>query len=223
MLTRKYYTEASCSNRPKTAPNHPKQVNREMTFANESSWRNQVKTERSRNECAIEKSDSHIYFSKSNDPLTNLREVLRELSNTEAFKYMKQCRLIVARLKKCWFDVNEEIKSLTRSKEYLESAIEHVRKDLIINKDIIEGRMNRAQNEPCIDKVDDSLEIERQNLFYLKKSLEVILKPVQEQLFILDEVRERIFKLEKERSVVTDLICQCLTQSTRNFERSVNR
>lgn len=32
--------------------------------------------------------------------------------------------------------------------------------------------------------MDDSLDVERQNLYYLKKSLEVILKPVQEQLFV---------------------------------------
>lgn len=119
-----------------------------MTMANESAWRNQVKSERAQNSLAIDKSDSHIYMAKTNDPLTNLREVLRELSNTEAFKYMRECRLIVARLRKCWFDVNEEIKAMTRTKEYLESAIEHVRRDLLINKEIVDGRINRAVNEP---------------------------------------------------------------------------
>lgn len=151
MLARKYYQEESC-NRPKTAPNNCWAVQEaslsSASLLNEKLWREQVKAERARNEFAMQKSDDHIYLSKINDPLTNLREVLRELSNTEAFKYMKQCRLIVARLKKCWLDVNEEIKALTRTKEYLESAIEHVRKDLIINKEIIDTRVHRVSNEP---------------------------------------------------------------------------
>lgn len=34
------------------------------------------------------------------------------------------------------------------------------------------------------DKVDNTLEVEKQNLIYLKKSLEAILKPIQEQLYV---------------------------------------
>lgn len=115
---------------------------------NEYVWRKDVRNKIEVNNRAIDKSDAHIFYSKRDDPLTNLREVLRTLSNTEAFKYMKQCRLNVAKLKKCWVEVNEEIKSLSRNKEYLESAIDHIRKDLIINKDIIDGRGNRCATEP---------------------------------------------------------------------------
>ncbi|CAF4157742.1 unnamed protein product [Rotaria sordida] len=70
------------------------------------------------------------------DPLPYVRDMLNELSNREAFLYARQCRVVVAKLRLCWIDVNEEIKSLLKHKEYTEAAIEHIRKDLIINKDI---------------------------------------------------------------------------------------
>ncbi len=34
----------------------------------------------------------------------------------------------------------------------------------------------------------------------------------------LDEVRQRVTKVGKERSLVTELICQCLTNASRTFE-----
>lgn len=34
----------------------------------------------------------------------------------------------------------------------------------------------------------------------------------------LDEVRQRIAKVGRERAVVTELICQCLTNASRSFE-----
>ena len=45
--------------------------------------------------------------------------------------------MVVAKLRLCWSDVNEEIKSLLKHKEYTEAAIEHIRKDLIINKESV--------------------------------------------------------------------------------------
>ncbi|CAF1365149.1 unnamed protein product [Rotaria sordida] len=71
------------------------------------------------------------------DPLPYVRDILNELSNTEAFLYARQCRIVVAKLLLCWSDVNEEIKSLLKHKEYAEAAIEHIRKDLIINKESV--------------------------------------------------------------------------------------
>ncbi|CAF1469082.1 unnamed protein product [Rotaria sordida] len=69
------------------------------------------------------------------DPLPYVRDMLNELSNTEAFLYARQCRVVAAKLRLCWSGVNEEIKSLLKHKEYTEAAIEHIRKDLIINKE----------------------------------------------------------------------------------------
>ena len=62
------------------------------------------------------------------------------MSNTEAFLYARQCRVVVAKLRLCWIDVNEEIKSLLKHKEYTEAAIDHIRKDLIINKESVDRR-----------------------------------------------------------------------------------
>jgi hypothetical protein len=66
--------------------------------------------------------------------------MLNELSNTEAFLYARQCRVVVAKLRLCWNDINEEIKSLLKHKEYTEAAIDHIRKDLIINKESVNLR-----------------------------------------------------------------------------------
>ncbi|CAF1515809.1 unnamed protein product, partial [Rotaria sordida] len=77
------------------------------------------------------------------DPLPYVRDMLNELSNTEAFLYARQCRIVVAKLLLCWSDVNEEIKSLLKHKEYIEATIEHIRKDLIINKE-----NNLQQHQP---------------------------------------------------------------------------
>lgn len=74
------------------------------------------------------------------DPVPHLRELLNELSNAEAFLYARQCRVVVAKLRLCWNDVNEEIKSLVKHKEYTEATIEHIRKDLIINKESVDLR-----------------------------------------------------------------------------------
>lgn len=72
--------------------------------------------------------------------MPHVRELLSELSNAEAFLYARQCRVVVAKLRLCWMDVNEEIKSLAKHKEYTEAAIEHIRKDLIINKESLSMR-----------------------------------------------------------------------------------
>jgi hypothetical protein len=81
-----------------------------------------------------DESEIHINEAKRNDPPNGFTDALRDMNNAEIFRYMKQCRLSVARLRKCWVALNEEIKACVRVRQYLESAIEHVRKDLIINK-----------------------------------------------------------------------------------------
>ena len=69
-----------------------------------------------------------------------MREILNELSNTEAFLYARQCRVVLPKLRLRCIDVNEEIKSLLKHKEYTEASIEHIRKDLIINKESVSLR-----------------------------------------------------------------------------------
>ncbi|CAF4262342.1 unnamed protein product, partial [Rotaria sordida] len=78
------------------------------------------------------------------DPLPYVRDMLNELSNTEAFLYGRQCRVVAAKLRFCRGNVNKEIKSLLKHKEYIEAAIEHIRKDLIINRELD----NLQQHQP---------------------------------------------------------------------------
>ena len=84
------------------------------------------------------------------DPLPHVREMLNELSNADAFLYARQCRVVVAKLRLCWNDVNDEIKSLLKHKEYTEAAIEHIRKDLIINQESVKLR-KKPKREAVID------------------------------------------------------------------------
>ncbi|CAF4218155.1 unnamed protein product [Rotaria socialis] len=145
-------------------------------------WRQETMVDIRINAKAIEQSDQNILFGRGIDPLPHVREMLTELSNTEALLYARQCRVVVAKLRLCWGDINEEIKSLLKHKEYTEAAIDHIRKDLIINNESVKIRK----------------------------------KPKREAK--LDEVRKRVTKVGKERSVVTELICQCLTHASRTFE-----
>ena len=61
---------------------------------------------------------------------------------------------------------------------------------------------------------------EKQSLLMFKRTLETILKPVQDHLQKMDAIRETVSKLCKERAIVTDLICQCLTQSIKAYDRN---
>jgi hypothetical protein len=124
------------------------QFHQSMSLNNEQSWREKVCDDISINIKSINASDKNIYRGKSQDPLTNIKDVLRNLSNREAIKYMRQCRLIVAKLQSCWVDLNEEIKSLVKTKEYIESTLESIRKELIINQETKSGRLHRPENEP---------------------------------------------------------------------------
>ena len=144
--------------RPQTVPNDsmnhamPQIVkNENSTKKNEQIYQNQVWNQINTNNRRMESSDRNIFQGKCDDPLTNFRDILRNLSNKDAFKYMRQCRLIVGKLKKCWTDVNEEVKSLNKNKEYVESAIDHIRKDIIINQEIIDGRIHKANREPVFN------------------------------------------------------------------------
>ncbi|CAF1125829.1 unnamed protein product [Rotaria sordida] len=180
-------------------------------------WRQETMTDVRLNSKVIDQSDQNILFGKGIDPLPHVREMLNELSNAEAFLYARQCRVVVAKLRLCWTDVNEEIKSLLKHKEYTEAAIEHIRKDLIINKESFNIR-KKPKREAEPDGVDDILAAEKYHLTNIKKILELTCKNVVDHMQKLDEVRQRVTKIGKERSLVTELICQCLTSASRTFE-----
>ena len=81
------------------------------------------------------------------DPLPHLRDTVAELSNDEAHRYFRQTRAVVNLLRESLLDTNEEIKSLTRGKESLEKALEHIRKDIKLNQQSGEIRLTRPSRE----------------------------------------------------------------------------
>ncbi|CAF1211852.1 unnamed protein product [Adineta ricciae] len=180
-------------------------------------WRQATMADVRLNAKAIEQSDRNILYGKGIDPVPHTRELLCELSNAEALFYARQCRLVVSKLRLCWNDVNEEIKSLAKVKDYTDAAIDHMRKDLVINKDSHTMRKKPTrESEP--DGVDDILSAEKYHLLKIKRVLEINCRNVINQMQRLDEIRQRVAKINKERSTVTELICQCLTSASRTFE-----
>ncbi|CAF0894328.1 unnamed protein product [Rotaria sordida] len=200
---------------PPMSEQSPQRLGRSL-LSNDN-WRQETMVDVRLNAKAIEQSDQNILFGKGIDPLPHVREMLNELSNTEAFLYARQCRVVVAKLRLCWSDVNEEIKSLLKHKEYTEAAIEHIRKDLIINQESVKIR-KKPKREAESDGVDDILAAEKYHLINIKNILELNCKNIVDQMQKLDDIRQRVTKIGKERSVVTELICQCLTSASRTFE-----
>ncbi|UJR25278.1 hypothetical protein I4U23_006630 [Adineta vaga] len=209
------------STRPATAFAGQQGTRLGRSLLSNDNWRQATMADVRVNAKAIEQSDRNILFGKGIDPLPNVRELLCELSNTEAFLYARQCRVVVAKLRLCWNDVNEEIKSLLKHKDYTEAAIDHIRKDLVINKDSINMR-KKPQRESEPDGVDDILVAEKYHLMNIKKILELNCRNVHDQMQKLDEIRRRLGNICKERSTVTELICQCLTSASRTFEVARN-
>ncbi|CAF1040245.1 unnamed protein product [Rotaria sp. Silwood1] len=203
--------------RPSPPSSEPSSQRLGRSLLSNDNWRQETMIDVRLNAKAIEQSDQNILFGKGMDPLPQVREMLSELSNTEAFLYARQCRVVVAKLRLCWSDVNEEIKSLLKHKEYTEAAIEHIRKDLIINQESVKIR-KKPKREAELDGVDDILGAEKYHLVNIKNILELNCKNIVDQMQKLDEIRQRVTKIGKERSVVTELICQCLTSASRTFE-----
>ena len=93
------------------------------------------------------KSNKSSEIGKALDPLPNMREALCQMSNDEVRKYTRDVRAIVAKLRESLLQTNEEIKSLSRSKDALETILEHTRKDLKVNKDSMDIRDYRPPRE----------------------------------------------------------------------------
>lgn len=175
-----------------------------------SAWRNNTLREIKQAQDVVKSSDKSLLFGRSNDPLPHLREVLAELSNDEAHQYFRQTRAVVCLLRESLIDTNEEIKSLTRGKEALEKALEHIRKDIRLNNECQDIRTARPAREKDHDGADDLLHAERMQLLGLKRMLEQQLQLVQQQLQVLDRSRQRLAAVVQERSRVLDLVCAAL-------------
>lgn len=181
-----------------------------MAMIGPSSWRNSTLKEIKLSQSVVNRSDQANRSGCGNDPLPSLRETVAELSNEEAHRYFRQTRQVVCQLRESLLDTNEEIKSLTRGKEALEKALEHIRKDLKLNQESENIRKSRPLREKEHDGADDLLQAERMHLLNLKKMLESQLQLVQQQLQVLDSARRRLFAVVQERTRVLDLICSAL-------------
>ena len=112
-----------------------------------ASWRNQTIREVSQTELLAKRTAKSISMGRKLDPLPHMRDVARSVSNNEAHRYFRQTRLVVNYIRECLLDINEEIKVLTNSKDSMERHIEHIRKDIQLNKDNVTLRSHRPVKE----------------------------------------------------------------------------
>lgn len=120
-----------------------------------ANWRNNsIKTVKL-SQTIVQKSDKSNDLGRSLDPLPHMRDIVASLSNEEVRRYTRDVRVVVAKLRESILDTNEEIKSLTRGKEALEKCLEHIRKDIQLNKDSQAIRTTRPPRERvrtvCVD------------------------------------------------------------------------
>ncbi|CAL1547406.1 unnamed protein product [Lymnaea stagnalis] len=174
------------------------------------SWKNRSLRGMKLAQSVIANSDRNCDIGRSTDTLPHIRDVLATLSNDEIRKYMREVRVIVAKLRESLLETNEEIKALTRGKEALERTIEHTRKDLQLNRDSKFIRVTRPPVEKERDGADDLLEAEHTHLMNCKRTLELQLKSVQQHLQCLESIRKRTFASLQERSRVLDILCHSL-------------
>ena len=115
-----------------------------------ASWRNQTNRDVTHSDQLSKKTYKIVSQGRKLDPLPHMRDVVRSVSDNEAHRYFRQTRMVVNYIRECLLDVNEEIKILTNGKEQMERHIEHVRKDLQLNKDNVALRSHRPVKEQVI-------------------------------------------------------------------------
>ena len=95
----------------------------------------------------VQKSDKFNDLGRQLDPLPSLRDHCIQQSNTQIHSYVRSTRAVVIRLRDNLMDTEEEIKSLLKVKEALEKALEHVRKDILLNEKSHGGRQIKPGRE----------------------------------------------------------------------------
>ncbi|XP_028394774.1 coiled-coil domain-containing protein 105-like [Dendronephthya gigantea] len=168
----------------------------------------------------MDRSEHACELGKNLDPLPSLRDNCIQESNARIHAYVRATRAVVVKLRESFLETNKEIKSLTRCKESLERALEHIRKDLSLNQRSCQVRATRPPRERLQDGADNLLTSERQHLLTLKRTLENQLRAVQRQLHHLDSCRKRLSAVLQERSQATDLICQAVSSVKGSPHRS---
>lgn len=155
----------------------------------------------------VQRSDKFNDLGRQLDPLPSLRDNCIQRSNAQVHGYMRATRSVVIKLRDNLLNTEEVIKSFLKSKEKLETALEHIRKDLLLNEQSRSGRNMKPKREQVKDGCDDLLIAERKTLLKLKRVLEFQLRSVQKQLQFLDNARKRLKAVLSERNRVLDLIC----------------
>jgi hypothetical protein len=155
----------------------------------------------------VKKAETDKTYGRQHDTLPVLRDGLVRQSNTVAFGYIREVRVVVVKLRENLLLTNEEVKQLIRTKEATEKMLDYLRKDIHLNKKCVEIRKQRPKREKDFDEADKFLEVERCELDKQKKSLEANLKATKKQLIMLDQCRKRLARVLDERNQVLDLIC----------------
>ncbi|KAL8612187.1 hypothetical protein ACOMHN_018476 [Nucella lapillus] len=178
-----------------------------ITTIGPENWRNNTLKTIKLAQTVVQKSDKSNDVGRALDPLPHIRDIVATLSNEEVRRYTRDVRVVASKLRESLLETNEEIKSLTRGREALEKATEHIRKDIQLNKDSQSVRTTRPNREKEHDGGDDLLNAERAHLVNSKRTLEAQLRLVQQQLQTLESARKRLFAVLQERSRVLDLLC----------------
>jgi len=169
----------------------------------------------------VHRSDKFNDLGRQLDPLPSLRDKCIQQSNSQIHSYVRETRYIVIKLRDCLLNTEEEIKSVFRGKEKLEKALEHIRKDILLNGESQSGRKSKPLREKETDGADDLLGAEKRHLLKIKRSLEAQLRSVQKQLQVLDNARKRLKSVLSERIRVLDLVCHTI-EPTRTQSREVS-
>ncbi|XP_066916613.1 tektin-like protein 1 [Clytia hemisphaerica] len=159
-------------------------------------------------QAVVQRSDKFNELGRQLDPLPSLRDNCIQQSNAEIHSYMRSARAVVIKLRDNLLNTEEVIKSFLKSKEKLETALEHLRKDILLNEQCRSGRHLRPLKEQKKDGCDDLLAAEKKTLLKLKRILESKLSAVQQTLQYLDNARKRLKAVLSERNRVLDLICR---------------
>nr|CAB3228133.1 coiled-coil domain-containing protein 105 [Phallusia mammillata] len=161
----------------------------------------------------IQKGDKGTDLGRQLDPLPTLRDNCVQQSNAKVHSYVRQTRAVVVKLRESLLDTNEEIKSLIRGKEALEKTLEHIRKDILLNKQSIYIRTSRPSRERVVDGADNLLSTERLSLLRIKRTLEGELRATQKQLQVLATARKRLSDTLQERNRVLDLVTHAVSSA----------
>ena len=129
-----------------------------------SNWRNSTIKEIQVSQSCVDKSDKGLDLGRTIDPLPSLRDNCAQQSNTVVHAYVRETRAVLCKLRESFLDTNEEIKSLLRGKEALEKKLEHIRKDIALNKMSTVTRCTRPSRERVSEKKMSTKNCIRQNL-----------------------------------------------------------